>query len=247
VPTAACPFPTSGFDCAQQRRFAAAQGYLATRPGVTAIVVSDRVTGATWRNEHAGRPIWTASTIKLAIVVDLMLRDLEGSLTLSPPDRLRMQRMMISSDDNAADTLWSRYNGSVAAERYSNYGMQQLTFPGARHWGSAKATADDHDRLIRYVLNDLPPELRNPLVKQMREVAPNQQWGVWGAGPAAGPGNKNGWWGYGTGWVINSFGFVGTGERYAVTLLNDLQGEGGYSDGVQTVTKTAAYLFSGAF
>jgi hypothetical protein len=158
-----------------------------------------------------------------------------------------MQRMMISSDDNAADRLWSRYNGSVAAERYSNYGMQQLTFPGARHWGSAKATADDHDRLIRYVLNDLPPELRNPLVKQLREVAPNQQWGVWGAGPAAAPGNKNGWWGYGTGWVINSFGFVGAGERYAVTLLNDLQGEGSYSDGVQTVTKTAAYLFSGAF
>lgn len=244
---AGCPFPTSGFDCAQQRRFAATQRYLATRPGITAVVVTDRHTGATWKNQHAATPIWTASTIKLATVVDLHLRDLEGSVMLSAEDRRLMFQMVVSSDDNAADRLWSRYNGAAAADRYSNYGMVKLSFPRVRHWGSAKSTAEDHDRLMRYVLSDLPPELRNPLVTQMRSVAANQRWGVWGAGAAARPGNKNGWWGYGSGWVINSFGFVGPGERFTVTLLNDLQGAGGYSAGVQTTTRAAALLFTGAF
>src|SRR5207244_2493159 len=45
-----CPLPSSGFDCDFQRRFAAAQAYVANRPGVVGIVLRDRQTGAVWRN-----------------------------------------------------------------------------------------------------------------------------------------------------------------------------------------------------
>ena len=55
-------------------RIAAANAYLATRPGTIGYVLRDRSSGAVYRNPNAGAPIWTASTIKLAIVVDLLAR-----------------------------------------------------------------------------------------------------------------------------------------------------------------------------
>jgi hypothetical protein len=188
-----------------------------------------------------------ASTIKLAMTVDLLLRDRAGTVTLSAEDREHIRSMLRSSNDKAANTLWDRFDGAVAAHHYSKYGLSGLVFPRVRRWGSAQCTADDLDRLIGFVLDRLPPELRSYVVGHMRTVAPNQQWGVWGAGAAAAPGNKNGWWGYSTGWVINSVGFVGPGERYTVALMNDLQGAGGYDDGVRTTTRVGELLFSGRF
>jgi hypothetical protein len=31
------------------------------------------------------------------------------------------------------------------------------------------------------------------IVDQLQHVDPDQQWGLWGAGPAMAPGNKDGW------------------------------------------------------
>jgi len=247
VPTSGCPYPTSGFWCAQQQRFAAAEKYLASRPGITAVVVRNRATGAVWRNSHTKRPIWTASAIKLAMALDLLERDAAGAIRLTPADHAQVSAMIRTSDDNAATRLWERYNGPAQRQRYAAYGLTGLRFPGRVYWGAAQSTAEDFDRLINHVL-DLPQaDIREYLVKQMQAVGVNQQWGVWGAGAAAAPGNKNGWWGYGSGWVINSVGFVGPDQRYTVTLMNDLQGRGGYKDGVETTTQVAHLLFAERF
>jgi hypothetical protein len=246
-PTADCPLPSSGFDCDQQRRFAAAERYLRDRPGSTGIVVIDRNTGATWRNQHSRRAVWTASTIKLAMAVDLLMRQHRGSIRLSTADRDLLQEMLRSSDDIAANTLWRRFDGKLASARYPSYGMHELSFPTARKWGSAKCTTDDLARLMRYSLEKVPAAVSDYLTTQLQRVARNQQWGVWGAGHAAAPANKNGWWGYRSGWVINSVGAVGPGQRYIVALMNDLQGQGGYDDGVRTTTRVAELLFAGRF
>ena len=65
-------------DCDLQTRIAAADAYLATRPGSVGYVLRDRKTGAAYRNSHAGDMVWTASTIKLAMVVDLLTRAARG-------------------------------------------------------------------------------------------------------------------------------------------------------------------------
>ncbi|WP_436277444.1 hypothetical protein [Mycolicibacterium frederiksbergense] len=49
-----------------KQRIAAAEKYVATRPGTIGSVLRDRVTGARYRSVPAGTPSWTASTIKLA-------------------------------------------------------------------------------------------------------------------------------------------------------------------------------------
>jgi hypothetical protein len=245
----ACPYPSSGFDCDFQRRFAAAQAYLRGRPGTVGIVVRDRVTGAVWRNSYAGDLVWTASTIKLAMTVDLLLRDRAGTITLTDADRGLIHNMLNWSDDDAADTLWSKYGRDDFATRFPNYGLTGVTFVSgfSRYWGYMKCTPNDLDRLINYVLTRLPADLRGYVVNEMRHVGTNQQWGVWGAGPAAQPGNKDGWSLEQGGWVINSVGFVGPNERYTLSMMNSLRGEGGYDAGVQTITHAAAVLFSGRF
>jgi beta-lactamase class A len=236
-----------------QTRVAAADAYLATRPGSIGYVLRDRATGATYRNAHAGDLVWTASTIKLAMVVDLLTRARTGAIALTAADQQLMSAMMHSSDDDAADALWSRFGGpdhTAYNAAFARYGMTDLQpqkgfsdiYP---YWGFQKSTTNDLDRLVNYVLTSLPPAQTAAIVYELQHVAANQQWGVWGAGPAMAPGNKDGWSLEQGGWVTNSVGFAGAGQRFTLAMMNALGGHGGYDDGVATTTHLAQILLSG--
>lgn len=244
------PAPVAGADLGQ--RVAQADAYLAARPGTVGYVLRDRTTGQAHRNDAAATMIWTASTIKLAMVVDLLTRARAGQITMTPADRQLMVAMMHSSDSDAATTLWARFSGpdNLAFNRnFPKYGMTSLrpqqgfssTYP---YWGFQKSTADDLDRLMNYTLTNLPPAQTAAIVSEMRHVDSNQQWGVWGAGPAMTPGNKNGWSQEQGGWVVNSVGFAGPQQRYTLAIMNSLNGEGGYDDGRETTTRLAQILLS---
>ncbi|MGB3485520.1 MAG: tat pathway signal sequence [Mycobacterium sp.] len=231
-------------------RVAQAEEYLATRPGIVGYVLRDRTTGLAHRNQAAGALIWTASTIKLAMVVDLLTRATAGQINLTPADRQLMVDMMRSSDNDAADQLWERFGGPdhMAFNRnFPSYGMTGVRpQPGFGdvypYWGFQKATADDLDRLMNYTLGRLPAAQAAAIVAEMQGVDANQQWGVWGAGPQMAPGNKNGWSPEQGGWVVNSVGFAGPGQRYTLAIMNSLEGEGGFEDGLETTTRLAKIL-----
>lgn len=248
----ACPV-VNGLDCDFRRRIAAVAAYLTDRPGTVGIVLRDRRTGAIWRNDRAGTPVWTASTIKLAMATDLLARQRTGAITLDDADRADLHAMLESSDDEAADRLWFRYAG--ADHRSFNrdfvaFGMTGLQpeagftsfFP---YWGFQKCTPADLDRLLQYVLTRTDPRDRAYLVGALQAVAGDQRWGVWSAGPALQPGNKNGWSLEQGGWVINSVGFAGPAQRYTLSIMNSLNGAGGYDDGVRTVSRVAQLLLTG--
>ena len=240
-------------DCDLAARIAAADAYLAGRPGSVGYVLRDRATGAVYRNSHAADLVWTASTIKLAMVVDLLTRQRVGTISLTERDRALIAAMLHSSDDDAADTLWSRYGGAdhqAYNAAFPRYGMTDLrpqrgftdVFP---YWGFQKYTANDLDRLINYTLTTFDPADRADVVAQLQHVAPNQQWGVWGAGAPMTPGNKDGWSLEQGGWVINSVGFAGPGQRYTLAVMNALGAQDGYDDGVATTTELSRLLLAG--
>jgi hypothetical protein len=162
--------PVARADDGLGARVAAADSYLTTRPGVVGCVLRDRKTGAVYRNAHAADPVWTASTIKLAMVVDLLSRQRSGTITLTGADNRLIAAMLHSSDDDAADTLWSRYGGA------------------------------DHGAFN----NDFPAY----------------------------------------GWVINTVGFAGKGQRCTLAVVNDLGDDGGYDDGVATTTHLSELLLA---
>lgn len=223
------------------------------RPGTVGIVLRDRKSGAIWRNEYANTMVWTASTIKLAMVVDLFARQREGLISLTETDRTQIQEMLHSSDDEAADALWFRYAGAdhfAYNRRFPSYGMTSLQpqsgytnfFP---YWGFQECTPNDLDRLMQYVLTKLPSEERRYILDELQHVAPDQQWGVWAAGPAEAPGNKDGWSKEASGWVLNSIGFAGPDQRYTLAIMNSLNGQGGYDDGTTTDSRVAELLLAG--
>lgn len=235
--------------CVLQQRIAAAESYVATRPGTVGFVLRDRETGARYRSAAAGTPIWTASTIKLAMVADLLSREQAGAVRLSAADRELMVAMLRRSDNAAADSLWSRYGGTanVFNADFPRYGMASIQpQPGFGdvypYWGFQKGTADDFDALMNYVLTGLTPANSAAVIAEMQRVDASQRWGVWGAGAAMNPGNKNGWSQEQGGWVVNTVGFAGPDQRYTLAIMNALGGAGGYDDGVETTTELARIL-----
>jgi hypothetical protein len=216
------------------------------------VVFTDRQTGATWKagpTDHAG---WTASTIKLAIATDLLARDRSGEISLSAADHHDIDTMLNFSDEAASDRLWKAYGDDAMLARFrSDFGMTSLRFvPGftkSTYWGFVKCSTDDLAALMTHVLTRSDPADRAVLVGAMRGVAPNQRWGVWGAGAAQRPGNKDGWSfesdGYGRHWVTDTVGFAGPDERYAVAVMYQVDPAGSLADGVHAVSDVSALLF----
>jgi len=246
----ACVAAGRGFTCAMRRRIAAAQRFLATRPGLTGIVLRDRTTGAVWRNKYAGTQVYMASTSKLAMVITLLVRDHAGAIRLSSADRSMIHEMLHVSSDSAADDLWFKYGATFYTHFFPKVGLAaahylpQAGVSGA-YWGEITCPATDLDRMVNYLLDDLPATLRDYVVGEMRDVAAVQHFGVWGAGAQNEPGNKDGWSTEKPGWIIDSAGFAGLGARYTLAMMNSLNGQGGYRDGTETITQVAALLFQG--
>ncbi|MFE2958062.1 serine hydrolase [Nocardia tengchongensis] len=250
--------PIAGFDADMSARIAAVDSYLALRPGVTGYVMRDRVTGGIYRNANADTNFWTASTIKLAIAEDLLNRARVGAIVLGPDDRALMESMLATSNDNAADILWNKFAGFDRMSFNNAFranGMVGLTplppttsieqlkiFPD---WGFQQCSPADLDRLMDNILTRMHPDDRAYLLDRMRHVDTNQHWGVWGAGAAMNPGLKNGWSDEQGGWVVNSVGFAGPGERYTLAIMTEQGMQGGYADGSETTTHVAQLLFQG--
>ncbi|MFC8047457.1 serine hydrolase [Nocardia sp. NPDC057353] len=243
----------AGFDYDLSSRIAKADAYLAGRPGTTGYVVRDRVTGGVYANENAEASVWTASTIKLAIAADLLNRARIGAIQLPPEDRGLLESMLATSNDHAANVLWTKYAGidrMAFNNAFKANGMSGLVpqptetalFPD---WSFQKCTAADLDRLMDSIFTQMHPDDRNYLFDRMRSVDSNQHWGVWGAGDKMRPGLKNGWSAEQGGWVVNSVGFAGPGERYTLAIMTAMGDEGGYTDGAATDTEVAKILFSG--
>ena len=244
---AGCVDQATGLDCDFAARIHRVERYLATRPGFTGLAVSDGWRNRVWRNKYADRPIYAASTAKLAIALDILMRRHRGQVRLSSDDWRRLYATLVSSDNGAANRLWQRYGGASMVARWPAYGMTETSFvPGlTRHWGSMKTTAADLRRLVRYVVRETPSEVRRYLIARMRGVAGNQQWGVWAAGSGWVRGNKNGWFRYRAGWVLNSAGFVGAHQRYLVAVMADQRSRGTYASGVETTSQVNRILFRG--
>lgn len=224
--------------------------YLRGRPGVVGIVLRDRRTGAVWRNANAGVQIYMASTSKLAMTVALLMEDRAGRIQLSTSDRSLIHQMLHVSSDDAADSLWFKYGASFYTGIFGEIGLagaQYLPQQGVNgpYWGEMTCTASDLDQVINYVLEQLPGDLRGYIVTEMRNVATDQHFGVWGAGPRNEPGNKDGWSVEKPGWITDTVGFAGPGARYTLTIMNSLNGQGGYHDGITTLTEVASLLFQG--
>ena len=249
APVSGCT-PGTGWECDQQLRFASAATYLAKRQGKLGVIVQDRTTAAVWRAGTTDNTTWTGSTVKLAMAATLLEWHRSDKIALTDADRANMRVALTDSSNEATNELWARYGGQPMFDRFrSTYGMTTLSVvPGYElFWRNLRCTATDLHRLMIYVLEKLHPDDRVYLTTQLRGVSTNQQWGVWAAGSALRPGNKNGWAqkpdSGANRWFTHTVGFAGPGERYVVVITYSLPPSGTLSDGVHTVSDLVATIF----
>jgi hypothetical protein len=218
-----------------------------------AVLLHDRNTGAVWRTGATADPMWTASTIKVAIAATLLERQRAGRIHLTTADRRAMSDMLKASSNDAADALWTRYDGPNMLGRFrTGYGMAGLSVVKGEdtYWRNLRCTADDLDHLMAYVLGaDLHADDRAYLVDALRTVGDNQHWGTWVLGSDLRPGNKDGWAVKpdpgGDHWVAHTLGFAGPGERYVVVVMYTMLPGGTLGDGVHAVSDAVALMFGG--
>ncbi|MEU2060803.1 serine hydrolase [Streptomyces sp. NPDC013455] len=194
----------------------------------------------------------TASIVKVDILAALLLRAQDEGRQLTERERERAEPMIRRSDNAAANALWrqiGRAPGLAAANK--RLGLTSTKGgPGAK-WGLTRTTASDQIRLLRAVFDTggtaregsggLSATSRAYIRTLMRQVVPEQTWGVSAIGGAgSGPALKNGWLQRNTTgrWDVNSVGQVTVeGHRYLVAVLSD--GSASMGDGVSLVERTA--------
>jgi hypothetical protein len=251
-PTATAKTCTGGWSCDQQTRFKAASTMVAGTSGHVGIVVQDRTTGAVWTAGEPDYRIWAGSTPKLAFAVALREEARAGDITLDATAEQQIGLMLSVSDNNAAETLWTRYaNASALMTRFrQQYGMTNATYVSGfpSRWGFIKCTAQDLAHLMSYILTKFNATDRTPLINAMRTVGAVQHWGVWGAGSALQPGVKDGWSIESDDgkdhWITATVGFVGPSERYIVAAMYHQPPGGDTIDkGVHLLTDLVATIF----
>jgi hypothetical protein len=228
------------------RRIRAAQRYLSRQRGQIGLVLHDRVTGATWHSANAKAGFPAASTMKLAMVTDLLVRARTGQIRLSPDDWTLIHEVLHESSDTAADRLWFTFENGRFLRRISRFGMRTCSYSATQpYWGYMYCSPEDLGNLMNYVLGRLAGGDRSYLISQLRHVARIQQWGVWGAGPGHRPGNKDGWEDDDGIWVTNTVGFAGPRSRYTLAIMDEQRAPSGFRLGANTLTQISALLFQG--
>ena len=247
-----CARNAPGFPCGMRNRIKEIRHYMRRLPGSIGIVITDRNNGATWHNAKADVAYPAASTMKLAMMTDILLRQDAGSISLTSADRAAMFQALYTSNDDDANYLWDKYEDGSFLNRIQKFGMTDARFTSSvPNWGFMYCTPEDLNNLINYVLKDAPANVRDYLVYRLQHVAAlDQQWGVWGAGPENHPGNKDGWEQDGNLWITNTVGFAGPGQDYTMAIMYNLEGFGGVGDagfkyGSNKLTQIASILFQG--
>jgi hypothetical protein len=179
-----------------------------------------------------GRQFYSASLVKLIVVVDMLdRRRLEGR-PISDADLRLVARALSASDDGAMNALWGKFDGPGAIGRIAQrIGLTATQAPGdSSQWGETLVTAGDYVRIYQHILVDMPPEDRAVVVGALAATAQtaadgfNQFFGLLGQGASPQVYAKQGWVTYRPARLyLHSAGVVHddrTNGDYAIALLS---------------------------
>jgi beta-lactamase class A len=135
--------------------------------------------------------------------------------------------MIEQSDNDSASALYADVGGPAAVAAYNRGAGLTETTPAAA-WGLTTTTPTDQvtlvDRLVQAnaLLSD---SSRAYALDLMEHVTPTQAWGVSaGVAPGTTVALKNGWLPVGSGWAVNSIGWIqGSGRDYILAVLTAQQ------------------------
>lgn len=192
-----------------------------------AAAVYDTRTGCQYRYRSDLR-ITTASVLKIEIMAAVLLRAQRAGRPLTASERSLVGRMIRTSDDPAANALWTSVGGTAgltALDRELGLDDTRQTSP----WGLTSTSAADRNELLRQlVLGQWGPfsaSTRAEARAFLLDVTPSQRWGITEGVPSGWRVPlKNGFFPSSCcGWRINTSGVVERpgGGAYVATVLSD--------------------------
>ncbi|MEU0129166.1 serine hydrolase [Streptomyces sp. NPDC006289] len=241
-PATAAPSPA--VSCASDRPGLAAKltrditAALKGHKSTTALAVRDHRT----RTSCALRPtqhVDSASVVKVTVLSALLWDAQRTDRPLTAHEGELATAMITKSDNDATTELWDWLGPAKVKGFIKAAGMTRTVLDPGGAWGLTQITAHDEQRLLTLVTarnKVLDDSSRSIVLERMREVVPEQRWGV----PAGAPGDatvqlKNGWLERSThGWRVHSVGaFSGKGHDYVITVLT--QDNKTMEDGIDTI------------
>ncbi|MEV7191731.1 serine hydrolase [Streptomyces sp. NPDC093510] len=221
---------------------------LSSRAGTVSVAVHDTRTGLVC--ELASRRRYDSASVAKVLMMEAALRRAqEWRRGLTGWEHRRIRPMITTSDNVAAQRLWSDLGYSYLARFLRRVGTTATTLGSYGRWGLTGTTAADQLRLLGVLTGAhdvLRPGSRAYGLRQMAEVRRDQRWGV----PAGMPRGvrahlKNGWLPRAThGWRVHSVGaFTGGGRTYRIVVLSHDNPSMAY--GVRTIERIAQAVHRG--
>lgn len=199
---------------------------------------------------NGSQPFVMASVAKLILMLALLQQTTESGRALPTADFGLLERMIVHSDNDAADAVWNRVGGEERlAEFLEAAGTSGIRFePGSRAWGDGTATPIAMAVLAGSLYDEqlLGPGERSIAFALLAQVSADQAWGASaaypGGGESRGYGVKNGWLPTESGWQIASVAVaIGTGTEPAVVVAF-ATGQPAMDEAVETIESVAAEI-----
>jgi hypothetical protein len=215
------------------------------------VAVLDRKTGKETLGEEGDVGFYSASVVKLFVVVDLLHRAEHGEVTLSSTDDYHIKRMLELSDDNAMNSIWEKYDGpALVTEIIKLAGLHDTVLDAANtgEWGETKISARDVLSIWQYALTELTTADTNLVVSYTHSAGNNgadgfdQAFGLLEPPRAATVKAKQGWMIAGSEMILNTTGVLGSDNQYLVAILTKQSASIGYPQGRANVNKASKIL-----
>ncbi|MCZ2829934.1 hypothetical protein O2W14_13930 [Modestobacter sp. VKM Ac-2986] len=176
-------------------------GAAAAEAGATVnAVVVDAAGRTLLETPTADREVYTASLVKLFLVQQLLVREAAGPSAFDPGDRLRMERAITVSDDEAMSILWDRYSGdALVSLAVTQFELDGSGASSTGQWGESTTSATDLARFLGTLSRDRQVPGAEALLGWMRAAEPvaddgfDQRFGLLADGVAPGAAVKQGW------------------------------------------------------
>lgn len=233
----------------------AASVYAAGR-GTAGVAVLDRQTGSYVDNgAGAHTAMGSASVIKVLMAEEILHRAAVGQVQLAATDYMRMETMLVDSDDLAASSLYNQFGGvTLIAAALTRHELTESAAPiDPRYWGNTKITASDVVAFYDSVLDgSLPAPSREYLFGLLRRLAPiasdgfGQLFGLAGGDPTLNAAVKQGWMCCLDGVrSVHSTAVLGEQDRYVVVILTQYPPSLPWEHGLATTTEVARLVLGG--
>ena len=215
----------------------------AEREADFSVAVLDNASGESWSWNPDGRYL-EASLVKVPILLTLVREASEEQRSLTWLEEDLAVRMIEYSDNDATSELYDLLGGRPALNRtYELIGVTDTE--AGEMWGATETSAEDQLRIVRTAAcgaDWLDPDLLEFAVSLMRNVCPEQSWGISAGTDGAEVALKNGWLQDDDAvWNVGSAGFVRTAERdYSIVVLSARNAT--LDEGISVVEGVAALI-----